>query len=502
MQQQYIAAYEIGSSRVKGAIGLVDGTTGKVEILAVEQEKLLDKVRYGIVENPAEVAAAVSAVNRRLQARPTVSPRVVRQGYVGISGRSVMSSTVEVGRDLGHETEITRAIVEDLAAAAARRGIEGRDTVAVTPGTYEVDSKSVAEPVGTFGHDIKATMNIITCRTKLKNNLRRVFNERCNLKIASWSVTPLAIASQVLTDEDRRRGVVLVDLGAETTTVVIFKDGIMHRLVTIPMGGRLITRDLMSLGILEEQAENIKTAVADSFPAEGSMPIVTDGLESTDINDIVAARAHEIISNILEQIERAGFKAEALPAGMVVTGGTTRLRGFNALLARQGGMQVRQAALPPTVAAMAPDIIPADYIDVISLVADAASRATECTELPPVAVNEVERHEDNTHTPAGDDGHTPAGDDTRHTNRHSDDISRIGTYCDGDDSDLLDDLEPDELPVNKKDARKDAAKETKKVSKQESKEVKDGKNPAKRSFWEQIRENITRVMNDENYDNL
>lgn len=97
MEQKYIVAFEIGSASIKGAIATTQpGMPGRVNILAIETEHLVDKVRYGCVENPGDVATCVTSICHKLQAAPGVSPRAIKQVYVGISGRSLASYPHEV----------------------------------------------------------------------------------------------------------------------------------------------------------------------------------------------------------------------------------------------------------------------------------------------------------------------------------------------------------------------------------------------------------------------
>lgn len=487
MPQQYIIAYEIGSSCIKGAAASVDRETGRLEVLAVEKAKLIDKVRHGIVENPADVAACVTAINRRLQQNPALSPRTIRQVYVGISGRSLTSLPADVDRNWGSEMEITRDIITELQARAAQRQIPNHDVVAVTPGTYDIDGKAVTEPVGTFASSIKAHLQLITSRSKMKNNLKRVFNDRCNLKIASWIVTPLAMAQLALTTDERRLGVVLLDCGAETTTLVIYKGGILKRLVTLPMGSRNITLDLTSLNYTEERAEEIKIARGNAVPAAtGADGSQLAAIDNTDVNNIVAARADEIISNILQQIYDSGLRPEVLPAGLVITGGGARLRGFVNQLAKHSGMKTRQATVPADIMVRASDVDQSEALDIIAILAEAAMRSVECTELPQQEIKVPEATVD-----------TVESIESRHMREHDDEISRIGTYDDGNDDDLKDDLEPEEAEAARL-AQK--LREAKKHKTQAPKEQ-ENTGASKKSTWMRLKQRITDMMNDEDLAN-
>jgi len=488
MEQKYIVAFEIGSSCIKGAIATTDdtegGPAGRVNILAVETEQLVDKVRYGCVENPGDVAACVTNICHRLQNIPGVAPRAIKEAYVGISGRSLSSTPHEVERDFHTEVEISRRIVDELMAQAARHTIADKEIVAVEPGMFMLDAQSSFDPVGMFGHVLSATVSLVACKPKIRNNIRRVFNERCALNIAGFIVTPLAMGAQLLTFEERRLGVMLVDFGAETTTVSIYREGVMVYLATIPMGSRNITRDITSLNCLEERAEEIKKAVGNAMPpvTDGN-PLVTDGLDNSEINNIVAARADEIISNIFEQINYAGLKPEQLPAGIVVTGGGSRLRGFNDLLSKQTHLKTRQATVGTGVNIVGNGFNANDALDVISILGDAAlMNPVECTMMPPQTITETEL--------AAVDTDYSDQDSRRDEYDNKPRISRnLNGRRDDDDNIMADDYDPlnDEPAQNKK----------KGGDEKQHADNKGGENSNSRNFWTKLSKQLGNMLRDD-----
>jgi cell division protein FtsA len=198
-----------------------------------------------------------------------------------------------------------------------------------------------------------------------------------------------------LTDDERRLGCMFVDFGAETTTVSIYKNGAPIYLVTLPMGSRNITLDLTALNYIEERAEEIKRISGNAMPQEGVRRQGADGIDYTEVNNFVHARAAEIVQNILAQIEYAGMKAVDLPGGIVIVGGGASLRGFNDLLSKQGKMKVRMGSVQGPIR-ISDNAHPTDTLDVISILL-AASKMPEdiCVEFPP-------EEDDENDQPAGD----------------------------------------------------------------------------------------------------
>lgn len=386
MEEKYIVALETGSSKIRGAIGSVD-SSGTLTVRAVEEEKLTDCVRYGWVRNVADVSAAVANILARLEAREP--GRKITGVYAALGGKSTMLSTCRVERRLPAETEITDDHVRRMAQEAGSQALSERDVVAVNPRKFTVDKTVTRNPVGTFGSSIDAVYNLVSCRNQIKRNLNHVLN-RCSVAVNGMVVRQLAIADLVLTSEERRLGSMLVDFGAETVTVSIYKDGVLCYLATLPMGSRNITIDITSLHHLEENAERLKRTVgnADPRPSDG-----IDAADYTEINNIVSARAAEIIANINEQIKYAGLTPADLPAGIVIVGGGAKLRGFNSRLEQTTHLKVR-IGMPASSIRMADSRIqPADAIDVIAILAHVAQKARPCMTDPAPAEPVVEKQQ-------------------------------------------------------------------------------------------------------------
>lgn len=381
MPERYIVAIEIGSSKIRGAVAVAD-EAGMVDVIAAEEEKLIDSVRYGCIQN-VDVSNAISSVCERLEAYPRLKDSTITGVYVGVGGKSLSSKIVEVSTTLPAEMEITSQLIAELKSKAETMIDEGRDVVDVVPVRFMVDNKVQNNPVGSYGQLLGAKMAAVSCMPQIKRMLRRVLSERLGLKINGYIVRPLAEAEMALTDDERRLGCLFVDFGAETTTVSIYKNGTPIYLVTLPMGSRNITLDLTSLNYIEERAEEIKRISGNAMPQEGIRRPGADGIDYTEVNNYVHARAAEIVQNILAHIEYAGLKSSDLPGGIVIVGGGARLRGFNDLLGKQSKMKVRIGSVQGPVRISDGAIHPAETLDVISLLLAAAKLPdAECIELP------------------------------------------------------------------------------------------------------------------------
>ncbi|MCM1077011.1 MAG: cell division protein FtsA [Bacteroides sp.] len=377
MEEKYIVALEIGSSKIKGAIGIVDAS-GALSVKTVEEEKLTESVRYGCIRNILETTNAIRSVITRLEQREP--QRKITGVYVSIGGRSLMSKDIEVERRLASPMEITNDLIVDIINEAMNEQLHERTIVDVLPKEFSVDKMSTRSVVGTFGSHINARLNLISCRSMLMRNLNMVLDERLHLNIHNVFVRPIAEANLVLFNEEKRQGCMFVDCGADTTTVAIYKNGVLAYLSTLPMGSRNITRDITALNFTEERAEELKIegGNAISTPDPMAAPHKGVGVDFNQINNYVAARAGEIISNINEQLKYAGMSAEMLPGGIILVGRGAKLNGFDRRLESVTSMKVRYGAPANRIRILDGRLNGADNVDVISILAMAAKENEVC----------------------------------------------------------------------------------------------------------------------------
>ncbi|MDE6395120.1 MAG: hypothetical protein K2K77_07245, partial [Duncaniella sp.] len=238
------------------------------------------------------------------------------------------------------------------------------------------------------GSHILARLNIVHCRPQLVRTLNVVIEERLGLKIMDRFVRPLAIADLVLLNEEKKLGCMLVDFGAETTTVAIYRGGVLQHLAVIPMGSRNITRDITALNYLEEEAETLKCQRGSALPTLESK-VVPGQPDFVAINNYASARAGEIIVNIAEQIKYAGLTPEKLAKGIIIVGRGARLSDFNKRLEQLTGLTVRTGTPGNRVRILDGGIQISDSVDVISILNKAAQTGPQQCVTDPTAPKPV-----------------------------------------------------------------------------------------------------------------
>ena len=363
---QYIVALEIGSSKIVGAIA-EKSPSGYVQVNHLEVEKLINSVRHGCVQNVENTKGAINRVIKKLENR---IGGTIDEVFVGLSGRSLHSEPTEVNHNLDATVPITDQVLERIISEAGKDPIQNYETIEVVPRTYYVDKNETKSPNGQYDSNINIKLNLIVAKPNLKLNLDRVMSGSTRVK--EYMVTPLVVADEILEPSEKSLGCMLVDIGAETTTVSFYKDGSLVYLSTLPLGGRNITRDITTgLNILEDTAERVKKNI--SNPLDKKVEQITiDGVNSADAANYIVARTGEIIANIKQQILYADIKTVDLH-NIVLIGGGAQLQGIARRLEDEIKLRVRMGSYPRDLNILDHNINRNEYIQLFSLLSKAAS---------------------------------------------------------------------------------------------------------------------------------
>ena len=384
MDSTTIVALEIGSSKICGAVGTVNAE-GILTVKIVEEEPLVDSVRYGQPRNIKVASTSIQRILRKIQNR--LEGRKILNAYVGIGGRSLGSIATQVERNLPPETEVTPELLNRLNIEAKNSANTDKDILKVEPKAFFIDNVRIdKDPVGMYWSDIRMDANLIVCRKQLKRNVDLLVKETVGLGVAGYVTRPIAEAELVLTPDEKRLGCMLVDFGAETTTVAIYKQGRLQYLSTLPMGSRNITRDITTLNYVEEEAENIKiTRGHASYTRETG-----DSVSLPEITHLVVHRTSEIIANIKAQIKYASLTAQELPGGIVIVGRGAKLPGFSEKVAGETALKVRIGTANSPMVRIGDSRIPSDSVDIISILLAGSADPVECIEPKPEPVTPQE----------------------------------------------------------------------------------------------------------------
>lgn len=324
--KEFIVAIELGSSKVTGIAGKKN-LDGSISVLAVCQEESSSFIRNGVVYKMDKTAQCISSIVSRLQ---TQLKTVITRVYVGVGGQSIHSERNIIVRDLPHTEMITHEMVDEIQETNRQMNYPGQFILDSITQEYKVDTLQQTDPVGIQCRHLESNFLNILSREQFYNNLNECFRI-AGVQIAEMFLSPIALADSILSDTEKRSGCVLVDLGADTTTVAVYHKNILRHLVVIPLGGNNITRDIASQHIDENVAEDMKkrhgSAYSEFIDTNDAVQYnAGDDKTISNIlfNDIVESRMREIIENVQNQIPKS--YRDNLLGGIILTGGGCNMR--------------------------------------------------------------------------------------------------------------------------------------------------------------------------------
>lgn len=320
----FIAAIELSSSKISGIAGKKN-SDGSIQVLAYAREDASSFIHKGVIYNIDKTAQALTTIINKLENQLNNS---IAKVYVGIGGQSVRTVRNAVSRTLEEEGIISQELIDSICDENLEVPLADMSVLDVAPQEYKIDNNLQADPVGVAGKYITGQFLNIVARASLKKNLEHSL-EQAKVEIADMIIAPVALAHAVLTENEMRSGCALVDFGADTTTVAVYKNNILRYLSVLPLGGSNITHDIASLQMEEEDAEKLKLQYGNALYEEEADDIEIPAVCTLDdgrtiglakLNNIVEARTEEILANVWNQLQLSGYE-DKLFSGVVLTGG-------------------------------------------------------------------------------------------------------------------------------------------------------------------------------------
>ena len=216
----------------------------------------------------------------------------------------------------------------------------------------------IVEKYSTFGKKLSSTFNFILCLRTPMQRLDMAL-KRLGIKMLGVTSNAIATAEAVLLPDEKEEGVAVVDIGGGVTDVAVYYRNVVRYIATIPMGAMAINRDIRTMSVPEKHVESLKqkygSAVADLAPEDKLIRV--NGRTAREAKDIllrnlatvIEARATDIAEFVLQEIRDSGY-AGKLAYGIVLTGGSAKLKDVDELFRRVTGMDVRIASAETGVA--------------------------------------------------------------------------------------------------------------------------------------------------------
>ncbi len=307
-------------------------------------------IRKGTI---VDLSAATQSIARSVEKAQRTSGLEITSALASLAGSHVASvnsrGVVGISGHVIEADDVARA----LEAAQAVAIPHNREIIHVIQRGFIVDGQDgIRMPVGMHGYRLEVEGHIITAAAATVENLRQCV-QAAGVEVSQFVLNPLASAEVVLSETERQMGAIVCDIGGGTTDLAIYIDGDIWHTMVLAVGGNHITSDIAhGLRLPLSQAEEIKkqygyaiqTDIAenDIFTTRAFGEDHPIQVQRRDLAHIIEARVEEIFQLVLQEIKRSGYDG-LLPAGMVLTGGTSNLPGIRTLASQVLGLPVRVA---------------------------------------------------------------------------------------------------------------------------------------------------------------
>ena len=339
MSKEYkdlIVGLDIGTSKVTCMVAEAK-PDGRLNVVGLATQPM-SGLKRGVVVN---IEATVDAISRVVQEVELMANCKVRDVYTGIAGSHIKSFNSN-GMVAIKDKEVTPLDVERVIEVARAMPIPAEQQILhILTQEFIIDGQGgVREPIGMSGVKLEVKVHIVTGAVSAAQNVVKCVR-RCGLEVMDLILQPLASSYAVLTEDEKELGVCLVDIGGGTADIAVFTQGAIRHTAVLPVAGDQITNDIaMALRTPTSEAEEIKIqrgvamhALADpeemiEVPGVGDRP--SRSLSRQRLADVIEPRVSELFELVQAELRRSGYE-ELLSSGIVLTGGSSVMRGMEEL---------------------------------------------------------------------------------------------------------------------------------------------------------------------------
>jgi len=338
----------IGSAHTT-AVAAQKNEEGQFRILASETRPS-EGIRYGEIINPSATGFVVKNTLELLENR--IKDKIAKV-YVGINGRSLKTFNTKIEQAFPERTRVTQDMLQEMMQEISQAQLDEGIIYEIFQQEVLVDNEPEMTPIGCNCQQISTGFRVVVGKSELKENIDRCF-DRTGYQIIDTPLQLVTTAQSLLSPFEREQGCALVDFGASCTSIAVYHHNFMRYMWVLPLGGNNITRDIMSLGVSQEIAEELKIRYGNALPntvsATQRVSVRSEVDEGAAIKIplktialVVEARIAEIIDAVWKAIQRSGV-SDDLGAGLIIAGNASKLRNLDQLLQTKTNLPVRMGS--------------------------------------------------------------------------------------------------------------------------------------------------------------
>lgn len=329
---EILVGIDLGSTKIAALAGRIEGEN--IEVLGFSLVPS-QGIKYGNIVDIIGASSCIAEAMKRIE--KMIGTKLEQKVIVGIGNDQVI---VTPSRGMvimkNRDQEISPQDVERAIEAAKMAPLPpNREIIYTIRREFHVDGQNnIENPVGLIGTRLEADVLLVSYDNIQLKNIKNAF-ERANLEIEGFIPKEIAASEAVLSSQEKKLGVALVDIGGDLTNLAIYQDGYVLSTGVLRLGGERITKDLaVGLRIKIEEAERVKKILG-TLKGEKEESLEVTSLQekkikvsSSQVREILQPRVEEILEFIEKKLRDLNYPLELIPGGLVVTGGTSLLDGL------------------------------------------------------------------------------------------------------------------------------------------------------------------------------
>lgn len=341
-----IVGLDIGTSYVKAIVGSIN-EDNEIDFLGVGRSKSLGMKRGVVID----INSTVQSIGKSIEEAELVSGYKIHSAHVGISGKHIQSFNATGRAAISDNKEVSSQDLKSVEESAKAITLSNdQEILHVLAKDYEIDGQDgIKVPLGMSGIALDGRYHLVTGAKNARDNIEKCI-KKCSIEPEGVVLEQLASSMSVLTEDEKDLGVCLVDIGGGTTDIAIFSNGAIEFTSSVPLGGDQVTNDLaQALKTSTYNAEELKIThgcIANELSSDDiiEVPGVGDraprSIQRYTLVEVMSLRYQEVFNFINEKISQSGFE-EKIPAGVVLTGGSSKAEGIEDLAEEIFHKQVR-----------------------------------------------------------------------------------------------------------------------------------------------------------------
>jgi cell division protein FtsA len=346
-EQNLIVGLDIGTSKIVAIVAELQAD-GNLKVVGLGQHPSRG-LKKGVVVN---IDSTVQAIQRALEEAELMADCKISSVFTGIAGSHIKSLNSH-GMVKIKDAEVMQMDVDRVVETARAIALPtDQQILHILTQEFIIDGQEdVREPIGMSGMKLEVKVHIVTGAVSAAQNIVKCV-KRCGLEVTDLVLQPLASSVAVLTEDEKELGVCLVDIGGGTTDIAVFKQGAIRHTAVIPIAGDQITNDVaVAFRTPTQSAEDIKVKHGCALRqlADPKEIVEVPGVDGRDprelsvqtLAEVIEPRVVELYEFVLNELRRSGME-EMIASGIVITGGSSMMKGMVELGEEIFHMPVRQ----------------------------------------------------------------------------------------------------------------------------------------------------------------